>query len=398
MPNFDARSFLITFLFVGTICSVVFFSLRRGFPKDIGGIGDWAWGCLSVVLGTALIIGRDFLSAFIGVIVANCLVTGGIMLMITGTRRFVGLPAHYLRFGIALALFFFVLLPIVLDAADLRMRLVFITSFNTALFLLGASCLLRIGQKSFPEWLTAFMFGFTALTSATRAFMGLTGYGIPVRGYDGSLVQQIYLGTFAVALISASLGFLLMATRKLQQRLEHAASRDNLTGAYNRAAFCELFSRELSRSARHAEPLSVLLIDIDDFKKVNDRHGHAMGDKVLQAFSGLATQELRDADVFCRYGGEEFAVLLPRTSTEEALVVAERIRENFADLVLPGIIAATISVGLMSSRDGHGQMAELIEMADRALYLAKRGGKNRVVLAAEIHAANDAMRVETRAL
>lgn len=396
MPNFDARSFLITFLFVGTICSMVFFALKRGFPKGIDGIGDWAWGCLSVVFGTVLIIARDFLSPFFGIILANFFVSGGIMLMITGTRRFVGQPAHYLRFALALLVFFFALFPVVLGSGDLRLRLAFVTSVNTVLFLLGLFSILGQREKGFPEWLTAFMFGFTALTSASRAYMGFTGHGIPANGHDGSLVQQIYLGTFAVALISASLGFLLMATRKLQLRLEHAASRDNLTGAYNRAAFCELFSRELSRSARHGLPMLVLILDIDDFKQVNDRHGHAMGDRVLQAFSSLATQELRDADVFCRYGGEEFAILLPGTCEQEALVVAERIRENFAALVSPGIVPATISIGLMASRDGHGQMADFIDMADRALYLAKRSGKNRVVLASESQAANEPLHASTR--
>ncbi|MGI4849205.1 MAG: GGDEF domain-containing protein, partial [Janthinobacterium lividum] len=155
-------------------------------------------------------------------------------------------------------------------------------------------------------------------------------------------------------------------------------------------AFCELFSRELGRCARHAKPLALLIIDIDDFKLVNDRHGHAMGDRVLKAFAALATQELREADVFCRYGGEEFAVLLPDTATAEALVVAQRIRSSFARRAMPGQVPATVSIGLMSSADGSGDMATLIDLADRALYLAKHQGKNRVVLAPEADPMGDA--------
>ncbi|MGI4936766.1 MAG: hypothetical protein ACRYF5_08485, partial [Janthinobacterium lividum] len=109
MPNFDARSFLITLLFAGTVCGMVFCSLRRGFPKAIEGIGDWAWACLAVVLGTALITAREMLVPSLGVVLPNILVSGGVMLMLTGLRKFSGVAPQY-RSGAAVMLVYSMML------------------------------------------------------------------------------------------------------------------------------------------------------------------------------------------------------------------------------------------------------------------------------------------------
>jgi diguanylate cyclase (GGDEF)-like protein len=384
MINFDARSFLLTSLVVGILCTIVFAALRRSFPKEIGGISDWAAGDAVFVSGALLFVLRDLLPAALGVVIANTLVTGGILLMYSSLRKFAGMAPRY---GIALAILgvmFAGLCLVVRSGQPVEGRLLLVTAINTTIFLASARVILRMAVKGFPEWFTASIFILIGVSSLTRFAASMLHYDLPENAMNFSAVQQIYLATYSIAIMSANFGFLLMVTRKLSMRLEHTAARDHLTGAFTRAAFTEVFDKEIGRSNRHVLPLALLIVDIDDFKQVNDRHGHPMGDEVIKAFANLATQELRDQDALCRYGGEEFAILLPDTGAAEALVVAERIRKTFGACHLPGLPPATVSIGLMASNDGRATMDTLIGQADRALYLAKNSGKNRVVVSPEM--------------
>ncbi|KZE33493.1 sensor domain-containing diguanylate cyclase [Crenobacter luteus] len=164
-----------------------------------------------------------------------------------------------------------------------------------------------------------------------------------------------------------------------EKRLYHEATRDVLTNAYNRRHFLELAVREHKRSHRYDSPLSLLVIDLDHFKQINDRHGHAAGDAVLRAFAHLARQTLRGSDVLGRLGGEEFAALLPNTPLAEAHEVAERLRGAAeADAVdwQGGAIHYTLSVGV-STLIGADSVDDMLARADRWLYAVKRRGRNR---------------------
>jgi diguanylate cyclase (GGDEF)-like protein len=162
--------------------------------------------------------------------------------------------------------------------------------------------------------------------------------------------------------------------------------RDWLTGAYNHRHFQETLQREIGRAERSGRPLSVLMLDIDDFKAINDRYGHPVGDAVLQAIVAQIRHEVRgDMDVLARYGGEEFAIILPETPTEEAAAVAERVRRRIDERLFrpPGsedVVRVTVSIGLATFPRDASTKPELIEKADAALYRAKRGGKNAVRL------------------
>lgn len=160
--------------------------------------------------------------------------------------------------------------------------------------------------------------------------------------------------------------------------------RDGLTGAYNHRYFQEALQKEIGRAERRARPLSVLMLDIDDFKGINDRYGHPVGDAILQRIVVEIASEVRaDMDLVARYGGEEFAVILPETPTSEAAEVAERVRSRIEErLSRPpdtnDVIRVTVSIGLAAFPDDARNKKELIEKADAALYRAKRGGKNAV--------------------
>ena len=169
--------------------------------------------------------------------------------------------------------------------------------------------------------------------------------------------------------------------RDVQEELQRAALTDPLTRIGNRATFDLSMKQAMARSRRNATPYSLLLIDLDHFKQVNDIHGHQAGDHILQQVAGAIKKTARDTDVSCRYGGEEFAVILPDTAAREAEILARRIHRTIAGVSrkLPHEHQpVTVSIGIGSSSDfNRGEMGLIIEQADQALYRAKHNGRNR---------------------
>lgn len=171
---------------------------------------------------------------------------------------------------------------------------------------------------------------------------------------------------------------------QLLTKLNHAVNHDYLTGALARRALMERSEKLLSRLEEEGQPVAVLMADIDHFKSVNDRYGHAQGDAVLQEFAVLARDTLRPEDLLGRMGGEEFAIVLPRTSHEHALAVAqrlcERLRQHHFPLDGAGQMHITLSIGLhsVSSIGPHDHIEQLLSKADQALYVAKNSGRNQV--------------------
>lgn len=178
---------------------------------------------------------------------------------------------------------------------------------------------------------------------------------------------------------------LAMQNALLHEELERLSVTDRLTELYNHGYLQQRLVEELERAARFGHRLSVIMLDIDDFKSFNDRYGHPKGDRVLRAVSAIIRQNLREIDVAARYGGEEFVVVLPETDTAGALAVAERIRKTTADYPFVGdgsaIVEKTVSVGVATYPTHAADSAHLIEMADKAMYTAKRSGKNQVKVA-----------------
>jgi diguanylate cyclase (GGDEF)-like protein len=187
--------------------------------------------------------------------------------------------------------------------------------------------------------------------------------------------------------IAVTLGMALMTAERLQADLDSQANRDPLTGALNRRAFSLIAEQAVQRSRRHGRPLSVLVMDLDRFKQVNDRLGHDAGDALLCRFVVVAGKVLRREDVFCRFGGEEFVALLPDASAEHGLMAAERVRTRFARESSPSesataAPAVTVSIGV-GELEPDEDIESLLRRADAALYRAKRTGRNRCELADE---------------
>jgi diguanylate cyclase (GGDEF)-like protein len=176
-------------------------------------------------------------------------------------------------------------------------------------------------------------------------------------------------------------GTLALRNAWLLEQVHHMATTDGLTGVANRATFDRTLFAELGRAARRREDASLLLLDIDHFKALNDEHGHQVGDQVLRLVGTALTAACREFDTAARYGGEEFAVLLPATSSDEAVEVAERLRTSIAEM--PSGLDVTVSVGVASfPLDATGPDG-LVAAADHALYRSKRTGRNRVTTSAD---------------
>ncbi len=163
------------------------------------------------------------------------------------------------------------------------------------------------------------------------------------------------------------------------------ATTDAVTGLYNRHYLTTHMDTRMEAAQKHGKDLSILMMDIDHFKKVNDTYGHAVGDKVLKEFATRIGRNIRGVDLAARYGGEEFVVMMPETPADWALMIGNRLREEIAgnpfDFGLPeGGISVTVSIGVATSKEGQSP-AQLLEEADKALYTAKAGGRNKVVVA-----------------
>ena len=166
----------------------------------------------------------------------------------------------------------------------------------------------------------------------------------------------------------------------IYERTERSAVTDGLTGLYNHAFFLQALRQELLRSKRHGLRAALLLLDLDNFKRVNDERGHVEGDRALMKAAAVVREGVREIDVAARYGGEEFAVLLPDTSRLGAFVVAERIRRRIEERFARGRSVVTVSGGIAVFPDDAGTPADLIVQADAGLYGAKAAGKNQILL------------------
>lgn len=170
-------------------------------------------------------------------------------------------------------------------------------------------------------------------------------------------------------------------SKKTEEELLRLAATDPLTGAYNRREFSLMVEREALRSHRYHHALSLIMFDLDLFKKLNDSYGHSAGDKALQRFTTLCTNTLRNVDIFGRWGGEEFVALLPETDIEGASIIAERLRKIVGESVLTyneHKISFTVSIGIAQFKDGETTIEGPLSRADSAVYDAKKAGRNRI--------------------
>jgi diguanylate cyclase (GGDEF)-like protein len=228
-----------------------------------------------------------------------------------------------------------------------------------------------------------------ALANLARGGCAAAGFLAEARFADA--FNLFTYNIFVASAIGLAFAFFWRTTTKLSMELEHMASTDPLTRVYNRRVFLNWCESEQSRSLRLNLPFSVLMLDFDHFKRINDTYGHHVGDQVLCAAVERIQDSIRGIDVLCRWGGEEFAVLLPNASAEATQLVAERVRRNvpsfkavsarFTSPEFDGL-HVTASIGTATYYGATDDFQSMLQRADAAMYEAKRSGRDRVVLAA----------------
>ena len=191
--------------------------------------------------------------------------------------------------------------------------------------------------------------------------------------------------------ITANMGSATLVCEANIEELVGLSLRDGLTGLFNHTYFYQQLDFEVKRYARYGALVSLALIDIDDFKSINDTYGHREGDRILAAMGRTFLRTARDSDICCRYGGEEFAVILPLTDADEAGAIVNRLKTELAEHLPDGLIV-TVSIGVASYGKDTGTYRDLVERADEALYQAKGSGKNRAVVVADREASVDVNR------
>jgi diguanylate cyclase (GGDEF)-like protein len=188
-------------------------------------------------------------------------------------------------------------------------------------------------------------------------------------------------GSEALLTRLAELAALSIMSASARDQMATLAATDHLTGLWNRRAFQERLAAELERARRYDRPLALVMIDIDHFKRINDVHGHPVGDRVLIEVASRLFATVREGEVVARVGGEEFAWILPETDGDGAVAAAERVRAAISAQTFTGVGRLTVSLGVCDLDEGE-TASELVRLADRALYQAKADGRDRVVRAA----------------
>ena len=344
------------------------------------------WGFAHLIRASSVVLFGMYGTApdIVTIDLANALLFTAFAVTWTGARVFDGRPVEpvYLVTGAVLWLLI-CRLPVLADAVAVR-------------------ALIASGIITAYTWLTAYEFWrgrSEQLVSRWPAIFMLFAHGslyllrtpliaLLPSAPDNSMYGSVWLTvlSFEALLFTISVAFILLAMAKERTELRHrnAAMLDPLTGIANRRSFLADANLLAKRHRADPRPTAVLLIDLDHFKSINDRFGHALGDRVLEMFTETARKSVRATDLLGRLGGEEFAAMLYDTTRDKAVAVAERIRESFAAVTqeIDGRpLCATVSIGLAYCEQAALDVSEMLAQSDQALYFAKEHGRNRVEVA-----------------
>ena len=343
------------------------------------------WGFADLLRAASVMLFGKYgsVSDLISIDLANAILFTAFAVTWTGARVFDHRkPNWILLFGGAALWLVLCRIPAIQGSWDLRMLLSsgIITAYTWATayeFWRGR------GEPLVSRWPAIFMF-----FAHGALYLLRTPFGAMLAPVNNQVFASVWITvlSFEALLFTIAIAFILLAMAKERTEYRHKTDSliDPLTGIANRRAFLQDAEAQLKRQMIEPRPMAVLLLDLDNFKGVNDRFGHAIGDRVLQMFAEVGSGCMRRYDIFGRLGGEEFAALLVDTSRERALAVAEQIRSSFVEvtgMVEGKPVVATVSIGVVISYDAVLDLSALLAQADHALYRAKDNGRNRIEIA-----------------
>ncbi len=378
----DIRTLVLIYVGINigqTVVLVYLWSVQRNYPPA----KDWALGSLMFAIGLFLFSLRNQAPVVLSEIVSNLFLLPGLMLFNFGIVKATGREPPFAS-GVLLCvvanavLAWFVLADPNYPVGVVTQNVVFLAfDIYTAYACLTAKT--AKGNHTFR--LIGVLFVLLAFICLWRVAGGVFDLTF---SFSPALPRLFWIATTLISFPMITVWLTLHTSQRLQEEIHAQARRDTLTDAYNRRAFTEFADKEWSRSKRHGSSFSILAVDIDHFKLFNDQYGHQTGDAALVAVSRSAQAALRANDIWCRYGGEEFVALLPDTSMDRALAVAERLRlavERTKISSPRGSLNVSVSIGVAERSPHHADLSEVLAISDAALYKAKAAGRNRVVAA-----------------
>lgn len=378
--NLDIRTLCV----ITAMLSIVYFiglSLLQKNQAPISGLFTLAMAILMLAIGFSLLSFGSTISIWLSKIAANTLIAFGFTLIVHSLCQFRITSFIYSKIA-------FILLPLValsfiyysLFEISTTTRIIIIslhvaicTSMSAYITLKG-----KAEDLSLAIWLLAGIFFFNAFFMALRIAITVSGSDINNFLHAGN-IHQLAFFMMVVLIIVVGFTFTWLINARLVSAVYTSSIKDSLTQLYNRRALEDIIPREFSRAQRNQSELSIIIVDIDHFKDINDSLGHQVGDIVLTKIGEILRTKLRKQDLGFRYGGDEFLIILPDTNTENAMIVANKIRKSIANCTFtPNQTEPwTASFGI-SQLNKNEQWATLIQRADEALYSAKSNGRNAV--------------------
>lgn len=377
----DVRTLLLLMALSALLLGVAQHTFRRPGRDELGMV-IWAGSNYAQAVAWLLFAFRGQMADWASVSLANAFLFAGFALQ----------EQAFLRWGRQKPDWFWVVVPsvalaiVLLPLQEAYQRIVVASPLMGWGLLRCAWALRREARGSYRK-LVRLLTGFYVLLAIIMFMRGvdslLSASPIPTFFTQNQLQMLTFVSMYS-AVVFLTFGFSLLVNQRLAHDLQRLATLDSLTEVYNRRMWTSLAERELSRAMRKHQTLVLLMMDIDHFKKVNDRYGHLAGDKVLMTFAKLVRNRLRLSDLFGRFGGEEFCLLLPDTGLEEARQLAERLRMAVFEQVFhdsagrPFYISVSIGMSVLTG-EGNKSLNRLIKEADEALYEAKAAGRNQVI-------------------
>ena len=384
----DPRTTVLIGSITSGLMALVLSLLARATPLPVPGLRTWVAGAWLVFTALLLVGLRDWFSHLITVTLGNAALLLAYIVWLAGTRRHLG---ERLRWGPWLAAWALAVAAVtwfVYGEPSFRARVVIVAGLSTCINTHHALLLLRHPRadrfgRSFGISLTICWLLILAVVYGARA---LHAAALP-QGNTGLLTQDViqivYTGSFTICNLMLVIGFATMASDHVRARIEEQAIHDPLTGALNRQALRDSLERESARSKRTGQPFSVAMLDVDHFKRINDGHGHPVGDRVLIHLCRRMAALVRPNDIVARYGGEEFVIVMAETALPAAMLAAQRILHEAVQVEGHALPPFTISIGLAEWSARDASVEAVVARADAALYAAKANGRNRLEIAGQ---------------
>lgn len=343
----------------------------------------WSGGMATMAVGLLLIVLRRKISSYFSIVFGNAFLLCGISLFSVALSVYAERSYPLKLFGSLLGIFILAF-HLLLDESFLVLRVILFSLLLT--FFCGYSIFIlhktKGNSRVLLRYLLIFFFGLMILMSALRALFFFLAGREASSVFEPALVNQAFFLFTLIDPIGLTFGFILMVNRRLQNELEHLSIQDPLTGLFNRRAFDALLKQEMARCARGEGPFTLCIIDLDNFKKINDNYGHQAGDAVLKNFSGILRDYMRTEDQYFRFGGDEFCLIFPDSSIEQTRRIMERLRSAIQEeggLDFEGKrISYSITAGIARFKMEDTE-SSLQARADAALYAGKTSGRDTIV-------------------